>query len=283
MNEQKSIVITGASTGIGKATALHLDTLGFKVYAGVRKETDAHRLEGEASANLQALMLDVTDSATIEEAAKTVRDDTEHELHGIINNAGIGISGVLEATPEVELRKVLEVNVVGLHAMTRAFLPLLKFTGGRVINIGSTASFMAGPGSSSYAASKYAVRAITDALRLEVQPFGISVSMIAPGAIESEIWNKAQEYKEQLRNSIAPELLEDYRMFIDAGDKMVKTIKPIPAIEVATAVEHALTSPKPQMEYLVGKDCIRAYKASRMPKKFVNKVLLKRIQKAAEL
>jgi len=277
----KSILITGASTGIGKACALHLDKMGFRVFAGVRKEEDKDKLIREASNKLQPVILDVTREDTIVNAVEIISNQAEHPLHGLVNNAGIGISGVLEATPETEFRKLLEVNVIGLHAVTRAVLPLIRKNKGRIINIGSSASFMAGPGASSYAASKFAVRAISDSLRLELQPLGIFVSLVAPGAIESDIWDKAKAYKERLRENAAPELLEAYNLFIRAGDKMVDVIKPRPVIEVVKAVTHALTSNKPKYLYLVGNGAKKAYKLSKLPKGLFNWLVIKHITKVA--
>jgi len=282
VTNKKSILVTGASTGIGKACALHLDKMGFMVFAGVRKDKDKDTLNLEASDKLKPIILDVTKEETIVDAVEIISNETEYPLFGLVNNAGIGISGVLEATPETEFRKLLEVNVIGLHAVTRALLPLLRRNKGRIINIGSSASFMAGPGASSYAASKFAVRAISDSLRLELKPFGMFVSLVAPGAIESEIWNKAKIYKEKLRKNAAPELREAYKLFVKAGDKMVGFIKPIPALEVANAVTHGLTSKKPKYLYLVGNDAKKAYKSSILPKRLFNWLVMKHITKVAE-
>jgi NAD(P)-dependent dehydrogenase (short-subunit alcohol dehydrogenase family) len=282
MKRKKSILITGASTGIGRACALHLDKLGFMVFAGVRKANDRDTLQKKASETLQPIILDVTKPDTIHAAIELISHESDSPLFGLVNNAGIGISGVLEATPETEFRKLLDVNVIGLHAVTRACLPLLRKTAGRIINIGSSASFMAGPGASSYSASKFAVRAMSDSLRLELQPFGMCVSLVAPGAIESDIWEKAKAYKDELRQSVAPELLEAYNFFITAGDNMVDVIQPIPALEVAKAVAHGLTSKKPKFVYLVGKDAKKAYTLSKLPKRLLNWLVIKHITKIVE-
>lgn len=281
MKNNKSILITGASTGIGKACALHLDKMGFMVFAGVRKDKDKDTLNKEASDKLKPIILDVTKEETIVDAVEIISNEAEYPLFGLVNNAGIGISGVLEATPETELRKLLEVNVIGLHAVTRALLPLLRKNTGRIINIGSSSSFMAGPGVSSYAASKFAVRAISDSLRLELKPLGMFVSLVAPGAIESDIWDKAKAYKEKLRKNAAPELRDAYKLFVKAGDKMIDIINPIPAFEVAKAVTHGLTSNKPKYVYLVGNDAKKAYKLSKLPKSLFNWLIIKHITKVA--
>ena len=279
---KKSVLITGASTGIGKACAIYLDKLGFKVFAGVRKEKDIDILKEEASNKLKPIILDVTIAETINNAVEIISNEAAYPLFGLVNNAGIGISGVLEATPEIQLKKLLEVNVIGLHAVTRSFLPLLRKNTGRVVNIGSSASFIAGPGASSYSASKFAVRALSDSLRLELQPLGMFVSLVAPGAIESDIWDKAKVYKEELRKSVAQDVLETYRLLITAGDAIVDLIKPIPAFEVAKAVAHGLTSKKPKYVYLVGKDAQKAYTFSKLPKSLLNWLIIKHIARMVE-
>lgn len=283
MNSRKSVLITGASTGIGKACTLHLDGLGFKVFAGVRQDKDADTLSKEASSILQPVILDVTKPETIKNAAEIISQEQLYPLFGLVNNAGIGISGVLEATPETDLRELLEVNVIGLHAVTRSFLPLLRRNAGRIINMGSGASFLASPGTSSYSASKFAVRAISDSLRLELQPFGMSVSLIAPGVIESDIWNKMRVYKEKLRQSVTQELLDAYNLFVTAGEVMIDQIKPIPALEVAKAVTHGLTSKKPKYVYFVGKDAQRAHIVSNFPKRLLHWMVLKHMSRIAKM
>jgi len=195
MENNKAIVITGASTGIGKACALHLDKLGFKIYAGVRKQIDGDALKRESSDRLTPLFIDVTNSESIASAVSLVAKETAGEVFGLVNNAGIGRSGVLEVLPVAEIRKLMEVNVIGLMAVTQAFIPMLRKAKGRIINIGSTSSFLAFAGASAYSASKFAVRAITDSLRLELKPFGISVVLVAPGAIETPIWEKGKTFR----------------------------------------------------------------------------------------
>jgi len=154
MENFKTILITGTSTGIGKACALYLDKLGFKVYAGVRKQADGDNLKKEASDRLTPIILDVTDENSISKAANIIEKETVGELFGLINNAGIGRGGVLEATPVVEIRNLMEVNVIGLMAVTQVFIPMLRKSKGRIVNIGSTSSLLAFPGASAYSASQ---------------------------------------------------------------------------------------------------------------------------------
>ena len=275
----KAILITGSSTGIGKACALHLDKLGFKVYAGVRKQADGDNLKKEASENLTPIILDVTDAESIESTVSIIEKETGGEVYGLVNNAGIGISGVVEVTPIEEIRKLMEVNVIGLFAVTQAMIPLLRKGKGRIINIGSSSSLMAFPGGSVYCASKFAVRAITDSLRLELKHFGISTVMVAPGAVESEIWEKRKEYKTELRKRVKPEIAEHYKALARFGDKIEQVIKKIPASEVAKAVTDALTSAKPKYYYYVGSDAKGAAKAAKLPKRLLDWMIMKRIQK----
>ena len=274
-----SIVITGTSTGIGKACALHLDKLGFNIYAGVRKQSGGDNLKKEASDRFIPIVLDVTDENSISMAASIIEKETGGEIYGLVNNAGIGIGGALEVTPVDEIRKLMEVNVIGLLAVTRAFIPMLRKNKGRIINIGSTSSLLSFPGASVYCASKFAVRAITDSLRMELKPFDMKVILIAPGAIESEIWSKGKAYKEKLRKTISPEISQLYAPLIKFGEKIHAEMKKIPADEVAKDVAHAFTSSKPKYYYIVGKDAKSAANAAKFPKSLFDWILLKRIQK----
>ncbi len=277
--KNKSVLISGSSTGIGKACALHLDQIGYKVYAGVRKESDAENLLSESTGSLKPVILDVTDSKSIDNTFSEIEADPESEFFGLVNNAGIGISGVLEAVEIEDARKLMDVNVIGLLALTKRSIPLLKKSKGHIINIGSTSSYLSIPGGSAYAGSKFAVRAITDALRLELKHMGISVSLISPGAVESEIWNKSREYKDKIRKSAGPQIFEDYKTLIKFGQSIVEKIKPIPAIEVAKSVANALGSNKPKRYYYVGSDCKAAAKFSKLPGSLKDKIILKKIQK----
>ena len=279
MDYNKAIVITGTSTGIGKACALYLDEMGYIVYAGVRKQANGDNLKNEASDRLTPIILDVADENSISKAASVIEKETGGNVFGLINNAGIGRGGALEVTPVAEIHKLMEVNVIGLMAMTQAFIPMLRKAKGRIINIGSTSSMLAFPGASAYSASKFAVRAITDSLRVELKPFGMSVILVAPGAVESEIWDKGKAYKEKLRKTVKPEIAQLYAPLIKFGDKLNAELKKIPAIEVAKAVTHALTSTKPKHYYLVGKDAKGAAKAAKFPKGLLDWIILKRIQK----
>src|SRR3990172_8450526 len=186
---QRCVVITGASTGIGEACALRLDKLGWRVFARVRKEADAERLKNEGSERLTPAFIDVTDEGSIMKAEETVRAVVgEAGLAGLGDNAGVGIHGPLEFLPIEDLRRQLEVNTIGQIAVTQAFLPLIRKGRGRIVNIGSIGGKMATPFLGPYAASKFAMEALTDSLRQELRPWDIHVAIVEPGSIATPIW-----------------------------------------------------------------------------------------------
>jgi NAD(P)-dependent dehydrogenase (short-subunit alcohol dehydrogenase family) len=186
--EHCCVFITGASSGIGKACALHLDRLGFPIIAGVRKQADADALRQEASQGLKTVFLDVADSASIETAAAAVAALTGGSLFGLINNAGIAFGGPLEIISVQDIRGLMDVNIAGVLTVTKAFLPMLRQGRGRIINMGSTSGILALPCLSAYAASKFALKGLSDALRLELKPVGVSVSLLEIGNVETPIW-----------------------------------------------------------------------------------------------
>lgn len=250
---QGSVVITGASTGIGEACALHLDRLGFTVFAGVRKIADGDALRSKASNRLTPLLIDVTGSAFVEAAALMLEGKP---LAGLVNNAGINVSAPVELLPLEGLRRQLEVNVVGQVAVTKAFLPAVRAGGGRIVNIGSIGGRSSVPLQGAYSASKFALEAITDSLRMELKPWGIEVSIIEPGAIRTPIWEKGLSDAEELFRQFSPEQARLYGKLIDAMRRTArKSIQAaISPDAVAQAVQHALTSRRPKTRYLVGRD-----------------------------
>jgi NAD(P)-dependent dehydrogenase (short-subunit alcohol dehydrogenase family) len=282
MNTEKAILITGTSSGIGRSCALHMDQLGYRVFAGVRKKEDGDHLLNETSERLQPVLLDVTDQNSIQLAVELIGKETDGKLFGLINNAGIGRGGALEATPLEEIQKLMDVNVIGLMAVTKACIPMIRKAKGRIINIGSTANYLAIPGSSVYAASKFAVKAFTDAMRLELKPFDIDVILVSPGAVESAIWEKGLLYRKRLREVVDPEIAELYAPLRRFGDRIYKEIKPIPAMEVAKTVAMAFDSGIPKRYYIVGKDAKGAAKAAKLPKWLLDRIILKRIEKLSK-
>jgi NAD(P)-dependent dehydrogenase (short-subunit alcohol dehydrogenase family) len=253
----QSVVITGASTGIGEACALHLDQLGWRVFAGVRKDADGEALQRQASARLMPVRIDVTDAASIASARDVVaRELGERGLDGLVNNAGVAVAAPLEFLPLDDLRRQLEVNVVGPVAMTQAFLPLIRTARGRIVNIGSDSGKLSTPLTGAYCASKFAIEALTDALRIELAPWGIEVVVIEPGNIATPIWKKSTADADRIEAAMPPEYQKLYgpqaaavRAFV--ADFGTRGSQPM---EVAKAAAHALRAKRPHTRYLVGFD-----------------------------
>src|ERR1700730_7250159 len=203
-DNRRAVVVTGASTGIGRATALHLDRLGFRVFAGVRREADAEELKKAATQRLSTLLIDVTDGDGVRAAAERVEQESPEGLAGLVNNAGIAVGGPLEFVPIDAVRYQFEVNVIGMVAVTQALLPSLRKGHGRIVNIGSVGGRTAAPFVGPYAASKHAVEAFTESLRQELRPWGIWVAVIEPGAIATPIWEKGKQGADQLVEILPP-------------------------------------------------------------------------------
>ncbi|MFZ5818106.1 MAG: SDR family NAD(P)-dependent oxidoreductase [Bacillota bacterium] len=251
------VLITGASTGIGEASALHLDRLGFQVFAGVRKAADGEALRAKGSQRLTPVILDVTDPGQIAAARALVeRSIGEAPLVGLVNNAGIALAGPLEFLPLDDLRLQLEVNLVGQLAVTQAFLPLIRKARGRIVNVGSISGRMANPLLGPYAMSKFALEAMTASLRQEVRKWGIHVCLIGPGAVATPIWRKSMAAAEERLERMDPQVTALYGDLIEAMRRYQarRGDGGIPPLEVARAIEHALTAAKPRTRYAVGPD-----------------------------
>ena len=252
-----AVVITGASSGIGAACARHLDQLGFTVWAGVRRQADGDALVRVASPRLRVVMLDVTDPISVAEAGRTIAEETSGSgLAALVNNAGISVAGPLELLPLADVRMQFEVNVIGALAVTQALLPSLRLARGRLINISSIAGLAATPFLGAYCGSKFALEAMSDALRLELAPWGMTVSLIEPGAIQSQIWQRATMSATRTLGEVAPESLALYAQPLDRMQKVIAgaAARAIPADVVARTVAHALTASRPRTRYLVGHD-----------------------------
>jgi NAD(P)-dependent dehydrogenase (short-subunit alcohol dehydrogenase family) len=281
-SHHRCIVLTGASTGIGAACAIHLDRLGFRVFAGVRRLSDGDALTAQTSSRLTPILLEVTDAGSIAAAAGAVRTAVGTVgLAGLVNNAGIGVTGPLELVPLTDFRYQFEVNVIGLLAVTQAFLPLLRQGRGRIVNMGSIAGRASMPFMGPYSASKHALAGLTDALRLELQPQGIQVSLIEPGAIATPIWSKTRKVADQWNAGWSPEAnalyAEGFGRVKDAAAKAEAGAQPVSL--VAHAVEHALCAPRPKTRYLIGFDAkLRACTAAVLPDR-IQDWLLTRILK----
>ena len=237
---------------------------GWNAFAGVRKDADAESLRNEEP-RLTPLLIDVADRASIDAAVKTVTDVAGGRLHGLVNNAGIGVNAPLEFVSLDDLRNQFEINVIGMVATTQAFMPALRAATGRIVNIGSVAGRapafpLAGP----YTASKWAVEAISDTFRMELKPWNIHVAVVEPGNINTPIWDKTDDNFDSLQ----PEARAMYEELIATGREVVAFMSRtgIPADKVARVVQHALTARHPRYRYLVGIDArFRAHVESRVP------------------
>jgi NAD(P)-dependent dehydrogenase (short-subunit alcohol dehydrogenase family) len=255
MNSQGSnpaIVVTGASTGIGAATALELDRRGYLVFAGVRSEEAGARVKSMSSGRITPLLLDVTNGEQIAAAAAKVRETTGSAgLGSLVNNAGIAVSSPLEIIPLAEFRRQMEVNVVGQLAVIQAFIPSLRIGRGRIVNVTSINGSLATPFLGPYAASKFAFEAMSDALRIELRRWGIKVIVVAPGAIQTPIWEKSSTIAEQMAAGVSEEGARLYEADLNAWRDVVREVARTadPVEKVVEKIVLALTTPRPRARY----------------------------------
>ena len=251
----RTALVTGASSGIGAACASRLISAGWRVFAGVRRAGDAPR-------GAEEILLDVTDESQIRAAANGIE-----QLDALVNNAGIAIAMPLEFIPLDELRRQLEVNVIGQVAVTQAFLPHLRRTRGRIVFVGSIAGKSALPFLGAYAASKHALEAIADALRIELRPFGIAVSLVEPGTIRTPIWEKSAAVADSLVSGAPADLRELYGERIAAFRRVAakRGASGASAEAVARAVDKALTQGRPSTRKLIGRDAKLRAGVERLP------------------
>jgi len=234
---------------------LRLDSSGWRVFAGVRKEADADSLRAEASPGLVPVTLDVTEPEQIAAVAAQVEAESEGGLDGLVNNAGVAIPGPLETIPLEDFRHQLEVNLVGYVAMTQALLPQIRRAEGRVVFVSSIGGRVAFPFAGAYHAAKYGTEAIGDVFRQELRPWGLRVSIIEPGSIDTPIWGRGQdkateiEAKSPQTNLLYGAAIEKFRKVIEDTAE-----RGIPPEKVAKAISHALESGRPRARYLVGLD-----------------------------
>lgn len=261
-----NIVITGASRGIGEACAVALDRLGFHVFAGVRKIADAEALKQKASSKLTPILIDITDNESIQSACDIVAKATgENGLNGLVNNAGIAVAGPLEFMPITKLRQQMEVNVIGQIAVTQSFLTLLRKGKGRIVNIGSMEGLMSMPFVGPYCASKFAMEALNDSLRMELKPWGISVSIVDPSIIKTQTLDNSLKAAEDIVQALPEHCYKLYAPAICAArnvaDEMFKSA--MPSDKVVKAVIHALTAKKAKNRYIIGRYARLAFIAGR--------------------
>ena len=280
---ERTVVVTGASTGIGEACALRLDAQGWRVFAGVRREQDGQALQRKASERMAPILLDVGDAASIAAAAENVAAAVRAAgLTGLVNNAGIAVAAPLEFLPIPELRRQLEVNVIGQVAVTQAFLPLIRQGRGRIVNIGSISGRIAAPFVGAYSASKFAMEALTDTLRVELRPWGLHVALVEPGGIATPIWERSIAAADETLKLLPPQAMEYYGAAIPAvRAAAARTAKTgTPPVEVAKAVEHALSAARPKTRYLVGRGVrFRAAVIARLPDRLRDALIARQLPK----
>ena len=258
----RAVLITGASTGIGRAAALRLDADGWRVFAGVRREEDAEALRTAGSERLTPLILDITDAAQIAAAAERIGRETDAGgegqggLDGLVNNAGIGVMGPLETLPLDDFRRQIEVNLTGQVAVTQAMLPLIRRATGRVVFVSSAGGRMALPFGGPYHAAKFGLEAVADSLRQELRPWRIEVAVIEPGSIDTPIWERAvQSYEEMaVRAPAAQEELYGKRLANLQEGARKTAARGISPEKAAEAIVDALTARRPRTRRRVGLD-----------------------------
>lgn len=274
------ILISGASTGIGKATAIDLAGHGHTVWAGVRSQSSFDELSRLNVRGLQPIILDVCSEKSIIAAVGRIQKESGL-LHALINNAGIGVGGPIEAVPLNKWREQFETNVFGVVRLTQECLPLLRQSKGRIVNISSIAGRVASPFLGPYAASKFALEALSDSLRRELKPFGIKVSLIEPGPIKTPIWKKSLASSQLSQGKeFDPEILAIYeqplKKFSAEIEKAAQNAAPVEL--VVNVIRHAISSPKPRLRYPVGPGIAAAWWLTRfMPDKWTDRLMSKRV------
>jgi NAD(P)-dependent dehydrogenase (short-subunit alcohol dehydrogenase family) len=251
------VLITGSSTGVGAACVARMAAKGWTVLAGVRRPDDGDRLVAEVAGDVRPLLLDVTDTSMIEQAANTVETVCGRRgLRGLVNNAGVPLIGPVELVPVAQWREHLEVNLLGAVAMTRAMFDHVRVAGGRFVYIGSQTGRIAVPGSATYAAGKHGLEALTEALRHELAPTSMRVALIEPGQINTPLLAKSSHDIDRLAQHLQNLNRPEYRQLLSAARAFVRggsTLGLAPD-RVARQVEHALSAARPKRRYLIGAD-----------------------------
>lgn len=263
---KQNVLVTGASSGLGRSIALQLSASGWRVFAGVRKAADARSIASEAKGELVPVMLDVAQLDSVTAGIEQVAAATGGKLHGLINNAGVYLGGPLELMKPAEIEQTFAVNVTGLLLVTRACLPMLRATQGRIINISSISGLIAMPGVSVYAASKHGVEAITDSLRVELGPFGIKVIAVEPGGIKTPIWEKGAKRDAAMPDDADTAAVRKlYEPLVKLLQKLNARPGGLPPEDVAEVAIDALESKRPKNRYLVGADAKSLSLLRRLP------------------
>ena len=283
LTDMSSFVVTGCSTGIGEACARRLAEAGHRVFAGVRKEADAEAWRGKHAA-VRPILLDVRDEAAVRRAAAAVSAEVGPAgLQGLVNNAGIAVAAPLEYLPIDDLRTQLDVNVVGQLAVTQAFLPLLRQGRGRIVFISSISGLVATPITGAYAASKSALEALADALRMELSEWGLEVVVIEPGQIATPIWDTSVRAAEERQTRMDPESATRYGWIsragrVRAGQGAKRGLDPS---AVARAVEKALLDARPRTRYLVAREWLLVRMLAALPDRWRDRMILGQLRKMA--
>lgn len=279
----RPVLLTGASTGIGYATALRLAKAGFHVYAGVRKAADADRLRNNAPTGngaIEPVTLDVTRAEDIAALKTTLEAQHPDGLYALINNAGIAVPGPVEFLPPDRLRWQLEVNVVGAVAVTQAFLPLIRKARGRVVMVSSVSGRLSAPLLAAYSASKFALEAISDSLRMEMKQFGVEVVVIEPGQVSTPIWAKSTQGAEADQSDFPPEAFELYGPAMEMARRIARGGEKYGADPdlIAQDIEKALTKKTPKTRYVKGRGARPGiFLAKWVPDRLRDKMLIKRL------
>jgi NAD(P)-dependent dehydrogenase (short-subunit alcohol dehydrogenase family) len=266
-----TVLVTGASTGIGEATVMHLLELGFDPIAAVRKDDDAERLEARG---LRTTRIDVTDADQIAAARTALGDEP---LAGLVNNAGIAVAAPLEFLPIERLRQQLEINLIGQAAVIQAFLPALRRARGRIVNVSSIGGRVGLPLVGAYNASKFGLEGLSDSLRRELRPHGVDVILIEPGGVKTPIWKKGEQLADEMMEDVPPEAERLYGRLIENVRKGTQRIARETGIEpsvVAEVIGKALTASRPRARYLVGSDAKqRAVMAALLPDRVMDRLI----------
>lgn len=250
---RKAILITGASTGIGHGAAVSLAKKGYQVFACVRTLRDFDKLKGE-SPNITPLNLDVTKSDQIQQSYDLISASMNgFEKFHLINNAGVAVVGPVETLPVAEFKRQFEVNFFGLIEITQKFLPLIRKTKGRIINISSVSGLSSSPFLSAYSSSKFALESLSDAMRWELEASGVKVIVVEPGPVATPIWNKGFEKETDFLESIPPEMIRYYEKPIKLFAKAVRgEIKSAISVDqVSQTIEKVLAMKKPPARIIV--------------------------------
>lgn len=277
-NHGGGVAISGASSGIGEACAIRLADRGWHVYAGVRREEDGARLSRLGGGQIHPLILDITDPESVARAVREIEAACPNGLRGLVNNAGTAVIAPLEFVPLDDFRRQLEVNVVGQVGLTQGLLPQIRRGRGRVVMMGSLGGRLAQPLAGPYCASKFAMEALADCLRMELARWNIQVALVEPGAVSTAIWEKGRSHTSTLLSKMSPAAATLYGVALQAVMEATRRAdeQGSDAARVADAVEHALSSAHPHTRYLVGRDArLGAIAARLLPDRARDWILLR--------